>query len=104
MSGVVQTVQRWKKRSSRDSRSGLGSEFGFDCLRLAEEVILDEFVDVVFIFRDQDRLTIRVVLRSACPTAHLFHFEDRNSCEAKVDVEPVQVSDDYAPSRKIDAR
>src|SRR5207245_5115865 len=40
-------------------KGGLGSKFGLDCLGLAEEVILHELVDVIFIFRDQNRLTIR---------------------------------------------
>src|SRR5947199_3104975 len=66
-------------REDMHPKGGFGPKFGLDCLGLAEEVVLHELVDVIFIFRDQNRLTIRIVFRSACPPAHLFHFEDGNS-------------------------
>src|SRR5438445_11364581 len=44
-------------------KGGLGSKFRLDCLGLAEDVILHQLVDVIFLFRDQTRLTLRLGLR-----------------------------------------
>src|SRR3989442_5313859 len=61
-------------------------------------------MDVVILFREQNRLAIAVISRAARPTAHLFHLEDRNGRETEVHVEPVEVSHDYTTCREINAR
>src|SRR5438445_9614811 len=75
------------------------SQFRFDCLRLAEEIFLDQLVDLVNVLREQDGLAILVVLRASRSATHLFDFEKGNRRESQVDVVPIQVSDDQLSSR-----
>src|SRR2546428_8322156 len=86
------------------SEGGFGSELGFDCLGLAQEVVLNQFIDVVLVFCEQNSLAVAVVRRPAGSAAHLFDLENRNGRETEVHVEAVEVSHDYTTCREIDAR
>src|SRR2546426_1172795 len=88
-------------REDVHSEGGLGSEFGFNRFGFAEEVVLDQFVDIVLVFRKQDGLAVAVVSRSAGSAAHLFDLEDWDGREPQIDIEPVQVSDDDSPCGEV---
>src|SRR6266571_3775423 len=61
-------------REDMHPQGGFRAELGLNRLGLAEEVVLDQFVNVVFVFREQDCLTVGVVTRSTGPSTHLFDF------------------------------
>src|SRR2546426_904145 len=88
-------------REDVHSEGGLGSEFGFNRFGFAEEVVLDQFVDIVLVFRKQDGLAVAVVSRAAGSAAHLFDLEDWDGREPQIDIEPVQVSDDDSPCGEV---
>src|SRR2546428_7445525 len=88
-------------RKDMHPESGFRSQFRFDCLRLAEEIFLNQIVDLVNVLREQDGLAILVVLWAPRPAAHLLDLKDGNWCESEVDVVPVQVPDNHPASGEV---
>src|SRR6266540_3694512 len=80
-------------REDMHPQGGLRPELGLDRLGFAEEIVLDQFVDVVLVFREEDRLTVRVVTGSTGPSAHLFDFHHRDRSQSQVHIESVQIPD-----------
>src|SRR5207247_6690448 len=97
-------VPRRDRREGVDPQGRLRAELRFDGLGWALEVFVDELVDVVLVLRDEDRLADRVVLRAACPPAHLLDLKDWDWRETEVHVVPVQVADDDPPRGEVHAR
>src|SRR3989449_527219 len=90
-------------RKDMHPESGFRSQFRFDCLRLAEEIFLNQIVDLVNVLREQDGLAILVVLWAPRPAAHLLDLKDGNWCESEVDVVPVQVPDNHPASGEVNS-
>src|SRR3989304_84348 len=83
---------------------GFGPQLRFDSFGFAQEVFLDELVDLVDVLREQDRLAILVVLRAPGASAHLLDLEDRDWRQSEVHVAAVQVADDDPPRGEVYSR
>src|SRR5256885_3106848 len=94
-------VPRSDTREDVHPERGLGPQLRLNRFRVAEEIFLNQFVYFVDVLGEQDRFSVLVVFRPTRPTAHLLDFEDRDRGEAEIDIEPIQVANDYSAGWEV---